>query len=37
VRTTGLRVTDRPGYEIWVCERDTPSPHVAELERATGR
>lgn len=37
VRSTGLRVVDRPGYEIWVCERDVPFPHGRELERATGR
>jgi tRNA (mo5U34)-methyltransferase len=37
VRTTGLRVVDRPGYEIWVCERDAPSQHRAEVDRATGR
>jgi tRNA (mo5U34)-methyltransferase len=37
VRSTGLRVVDRPGYEIWVCERDAPSAHAAELSRATGR
>lgn len=37
VRTTGLRVVDRPGYEIWVCERDAPSAHRGELDRATGR
>jgi tRNA (mo5U34)-methyltransferase len=37
VRTTGLRVVDRPGYEIWVCERDAPSTHRAEVDRATGR
>jgi hypothetical protein len=37
VRTTGLTVVDRPGYEIWVCERDAPSAHSSELDRATGR
>ena len=37
VRSTGLRVVDRPGHEIWVCERDAPSSHVNELDRATGR
>ena len=37
VRTTGLAVVGRPGYEIWVCERQAPSPHVDELDRATGR
>ena len=37
VRSTGLRVVDRPGYEIWVCERDAPSAHSSELDRATGR
>ncbi len=37
VRSTGLRVVGQPGYEIWVCERDAPSSHVDELDRATGR
>ncbi|MCW2679153.1 MAG: SAM-dependent methyltransferase [Frankiales bacterium] len=37
VRSTGLKVVDRPGYEIWVCERDAPSAHLGELDRATGR
>ncbi len=37
VRSTGMRVVDRPGYEIWVCEREAPSSHVSELNRATGR
>lgn len=37
IRSTGLRVVGRPGYEIWVCERDAPSGHLEELNRATGR
>lgn len=37
VRSTGLRVVGRPGYEIWVCQRQAPSRHVDELDRATGR
>lgn len=37
IRSTGLRVAERPGYEIWVCERDTPFAHARELGRATGR
>jgi tRNA (mo5U34)-methyltransferase len=37
LRSTGLRVVDRPGHEIWICERDHPSEHRDELDRATGR
>jgi tRNA (mo5U34)-methyltransferase len=37
VRSTGLRVVDRPGHEIWLCERERPSTHTTELEAATGR
>ena len=37
VRTTGLKVVEQPGHEIWVCERDAPSAHSDELDRATGR
>ena len=37
VRTTGLRVVDRPGHEIWVCERSRETYHREELDRATGR
>ena len=37
LRTTGMRVVDRPGHEIWICEREHPSEHRAELDRATGR
>jgi tRNA (mo5U34)-methyltransferase len=36
LRSTGLRVVDRPGHEFWVCERERPSEHVAELRAATG-
>jgi tRNA (mo5U34)-methyltransferase len=37
LRTTGMRIVDRPGHEIWICERHHPSPHGAELLLATGR
>ncbi len=37
VRSTGLRVTARPGHELWVCERDRDNPHLEELDQATGR
>ena len=36
-RSTGLRVTARPGHEIWICERDRASQHDDELSHATGR
>lgn len=36
VRSTGLRVVDRPGHEIWLCERQEPSRHAVELRAATG-
>ena len=37
VRTTGMRVVERPGHEIWVCERERESHHTTELDQATGR
>jgi tRNA (mo5U34)-methyltransferase len=37
LRSTGLRVVERPGHEIWVCRRERPGEHRAELDRATGR
>ena len=37
VRSTGLEVVARPGYEIWVCQRAAPTRHTDELDRATGR
>jgi len=37
VRTTGFRVTARPGHEIWLCERHRESFHAEELALATGR
>ena len=37
VRTTGLQVVERPGHELWICERDRPSYHGAELDVAVGR
>jgi len=30
-RSAGLRVTERPGHEIWVCEPDEASDHGREL------
>ena len=37
VRTTGLRVVEQPGYEIWICRREAESAHRQEVDRATGR
>lgn len=37
VRSTGLQVASRPGYEVWVCRRVSGTAHTAELDRATGR
>jgi tRNA (mo5U34)-methyltransferase len=37
LRSAGLRIVDRPGHEMWVCERDQAFVHSAELHRATGR
>src|SRR3954452_2548375 len=37
VRSTGLRVVERPGHEIWICDREEDSAHRGELDRATGR
>ncbi len=37
VRTTGLRIVSRPGPEVWLCEREAPSRHGAELGRARRR
>jgi tRNA (mo5U34)-methyltransferase len=36
LRSTGMRVTARPGHEMWMCERETPFAHAAELRAATG-
>ena len=33
-RSAGLRVTDRPGHEIWTCERDEANDHARELRTA---
>ncbi|HEX2264651.1 MAG TPA: TIGR04290 family methyltransferase [Solirubrobacterales bacterium] len=30
-RSAGLRVTDRPGHEIWICERDEADDHARDL------
>ena len=35
-RSAGLQVVARPGHEIYVCKPRRPSPHLAELEAATG-
>lgn len=37
LRTTGLRITSRPGHEMWLCERATVSRHGPELARARRR
>jgi tRNA (mo5U34)-methyltransferase len=31
VRSAGMRVIERPGHEIWVCERDDAHDHAREL------
>jgi len=30
-RSAGLRVTERPGHEIWICQRDEASDHARDL------
>ena len=30
-RSAGLRVTDRPGHEIWICEREQEHDHARDL------
>jgi tRNA (mo5U34)-methyltransferase len=30
-RSAGLRVTSRPGHEIWICERDEANDHARDL------
>jgi tRNA (mo5U34)-methyltransferase len=37
LRSAGLRVTGRPGHEMWLAERHRPFEHRAELQAATGR
>ncbi|HVE45923.1 MAG TPA: TIGR04290 family methyltransferase [Acidimicrobiales bacterium] len=37
VRTTGMRIVERPGHEMWICERQRQAPHKVELDQATGR
>ena len=37
LRTTGTRVVDRPGHEIWVCQRQRATYHRDEIDAATGR
>jgi tRNA (mo5U34)-methyltransferase len=32
-RSAGLRVRERPGHEIWVCERDEANDHSRDLRR----
>jgi tRNA (mo5U34)-methyltransferase len=36
LRSAGLRVTGRPGHEIWLAERDRAFQHGAELRAVTG-
>jgi tRNA (mo5U34)-methyltransferase len=33
-RSAGLRVTGKPGHEIWICERDETNDHARELRTA---
>jgi tRNA (mo5U34)-methyltransferase len=33
-RSAGLRVTRRPGHEIWICEPDMENDHARELRNA---
>lgn len=42
LRSTGMRITSRPGHEIWCCEPDRQNPSyrtwdASELDIATGR
>jgi hypothetical protein len=30
-RSAGLHVTERPGHEIWICERDEASDPARDL------
>jgi tRNA (mo5U34)-methyltransferase len=36
-RSAGLRVTERPGHEIWICELDPDHDHARELRTAERR
>jgi tRNA (mo5U34)-methyltransferase len=33
-RSAGLRISERPGHEIWICERDEARDHARELRVA---
>src|SRR4051794_2211058 len=33
VRSAGLRIGERPGHEIWICERDEGNDHSRDLRR----
>jgi tRNA (mo5U34)-methyltransferase len=38
LRSSGLEVVDRPGYQLWVCRpRGLPRAVRAELDAAAGR
>jgi tRNA (mo5U34)-methyltransferase len=37
LRSCGLRIVDQPGHEMWICERERPNEHRAELDAASGR
>lgn len=37
LRTAGMRIVDRPGHEMWICERSRETHHADELAQATGR
>lgn len=33
-RSAGLRITDRPAHEVWICERDEAADHARPLRTA---
>jgi hypothetical protein len=33
-RSAGLRITERPAHEVWICERDPDHDHARALRTA---